>query len=128
MINGVIFPGGGNDLDTSSGPTQLTKTIAYFIKKSLTAKNNGEVFPIFAICLGHEAVHYVISGYQTPYLFRVYDEGAVSHALENVDRTSLLFKDLDNSLYKSLIEEEVIYYNHNWAVSPDFYKLYPVVD
>jgi len=94
------------------------------VKKALEATSLGETFPVLAICLGHQALHYILSGYKTPFLFRVYDESAINHALENVVRDSGLYRDLNSYLFNSLSTENVVYYNHNWAVSPDLYKKY----
>jgi gamma-glutamyl hydrolase len=31
--------------------------------KALKANDDGDYFPIMGVCLGHEALHYILSGY-----------------------------------------------------------------
>jgi gamma-glutamyl hydrolase len=33
------------------------------LHRAMKANDEGDFFPIFAVCLGHEAVHYILSGY-----------------------------------------------------------------
>lgn len=55
-----MFPGGGVELD---GPTKFTESLSYMLHRAMKANDEGDFFPIFAVCLGHEAVHYILSGY-----------------------------------------------------------------
>jgi gamma-glutamyl hydrolase len=34
-LNGIIIPGGASDLDTPTGPSKFTKSVAYMINRAL---------------------------------------------------------------------------------------------
>jgi len=53
----------GNATKLFVGPSQLTKNIAYMVNKAISANDRGEIFPIMAVCLGHEALMYILSDY-----------------------------------------------------------------
>ena len=36
--------------------------------------DNGNFFPVWATCLGHEMVHYILSGYNNTILMKVLNE------------------------------------------------------
>lgn len=78
--------------------------------------------------MGFQTLHYIMSGYKTPFLFRVYGESGISHTLENGDRNFTLYRDFDDATYESMKTNEYLYYSHNWGVSPDLYKKYPSLD
>lgn len=65
----------------------------------MKANDEGDFFPIFAVCLGHEAVHYILSGYDDRYLIRVVNESARSHHLNVTNKNALFYKDLSPELY-----------------------------
>ena len=48
--NGVLIPGGGQNLINST----YTRSAKFFIQKSLLAAEVGEIYPIWATCLGFE--------------------------------------------------------------------------
>lgn len=98
------------------------------INRALQANDEGQVFPILGICMGFQTLHYIMSGYKTPFLYRVYGETGISHTLENGDRNFALYKDFDDATYEAMKTNEYLYYSHNWGVSPDLYKKYPSLD
>ncbi|CAD8105104.1 unnamed protein product [Paramecium primaurelia] len=127
-INGIIIPGGASELDTPTGPSKFTKAVAYMLNRALQMNEAGEVFPVLGICMGFQTLHYIISGYKTPFLYRVYGENGISHSLENGDRNFSLYKDFDDDTYQAMQTNQYLYYSHNWGVSPDLYKKYPSLD
>lgn len=50
QINGVLFPGGDNEIDISNKWTQNAKFILDFAKQQ---NDDGKVFPVWGTCLGH---------------------------------------------------------------------------
>jgi len=48
---------------------------------AMKANDNGDFFPIMGVCLGHEAIHYVLSDFDKNYKIKVSSEDQVIHAL-----------------------------------------------
>ena len=56
-INGLILPGGSSPLVNGTHGehfSNYTKTLGYLIDKARTANDNGDFFPIWAVCNGFE--------------------------------------------------------------------------
>lgn len=41
---------------------------------AMKANDNGDFFPIMGVCLGHEAIHYVLSDFDKNYKIKVSSE------------------------------------------------------
>ncbi|KAM3132210.1 hypothetical protein pb186bvf_015670 [Paramecium bursaria] len=124
-INGLLVPGGDVALIENGKPSQFTKALAYLTQRAIDVNSAGEVFPIYAVCMGFQALHIIIAGYKEDVLFQVFGESAINHAIQNPLRTANLYKDLNDNLFNSLATDNVVYYNHHWAVSPNSYTKYP---
>ncbi|XP_014664172.1 PREDICTED: gamma-glutamyl hydrolase-like [Priapulus caudatus] len=57
-LNGVVLPGGGQDLKTSG----YAKASQFFFEKSVEAYAKGDIFPILGICLGFEQLTEMVYG------------------------------------------------------------------
>lgn len=58
QINGVLFPGGEMPIDVTN---HWTSNIAFILDWATKENNKGNVFPIWATCLGYEAVAVITS-------------------------------------------------------------------
>jgi gamma-glutamyl hydrolase len=52
-VNGLLFPGGGANLDNTSAFAQAGKVMWDYVIKT---NNGGEVFPVWATCMGFQQV------------------------------------------------------------------------
>lgn len=68
QINGVVFPGGGMELNISN---EFTKNADYILKYSMEQNDLGKPFPVWGICLGHQLLSYLTSGYDSQVIQRV---------------------------------------------------------
>ena len=57
-VNGVLFPGGGQQLDGS----KLLSTTQFFVKRAAQAYAQGDYFPVFGHCQGFELLLMAITG------------------------------------------------------------------
>lgn len=60
----------------------------------------GDYFPIMAVCLGHEVVYYILSGYDYDALIHVSGEEGILHPIQNAVRTNVLYKDMSDNLFE----------------------------
>lgn len=58
QINGVVFPGGEMPIDIKNQWTSNTK---YILEYAMDQNNQGNVFPVWATCLGYEALAVITS-------------------------------------------------------------------
>jgi gamma-glutamyl hydrolase len=64
-INGLFVPGGSA---TFKGPTKLAQSVSYLLHRALEVNDNNDFFPVMAECLGHEILHYILSGYKNVFV------------------------------------------------------------
>lgn len=117
-VNGVLFPGGGINWNTSG----YFKHAQYFFKRALESNQNGEYFPIWGTCLGFEALHVIAAddGVQVLSKFSASDISLPLHFTKQAD-TSRMFGSLPQSLRRSLETENITYNHHSYGVSPITY-------
>ncbi len=46
--------------------------IAFMMNLAMKANDNGDFFPIMGVCLGHEAIHYVLSDFDKVFIEKNY--------------------------------------------------------
>jgi gamma-glutamyl hydrolase len=56
-VNGLLFPGGGTDLDSSP----YIHALEYLFELALEDNNKGNYFPVWGTCLGFEAVSRIVA-------------------------------------------------------------------
>lgn len=118
-INGVLFPGGGADLED----TPIYKAGSTLYQLALNAFDKGDYFPITGHCLGFELLA-MITSRNLKILSRI-DAEDVTLPLNFTPqaKTSRWLKDLPNDLWNILSTKPVTMNNHVWCVSPtDFQK------
>lgn len=62
-VNGILFTGGTLEWDLAPGD-KYVESVAYLLNKALVENDKGNYFPILGICLGHQTLHFVVSGYK----------------------------------------------------------------
>ena len=65
--NGLLIPGGGQNLINST----YTRAAKFFIQKSLLAADAGDIYPIWATCLGFEQMIVTIGTSRLDYLSNI---------------------------------------------------------
>ena len=122
-INGLVLPGGSGELwyghpffDTAAKLLQLAKE----------SNDNGEIFPVFGICLGFETLHIILAN-RTREDLLVPSKGqeSVANTLELTDEadSSLFFSRWTEAVMDQVGESELkpTFNAHEWAVPLDAY-------
>ncbi|CAD8138716.1 unnamed protein product [Paramecium pentaurelia] len=122
QINGLLLTGGTLDLETEQGPSKYLQTVTYLLNKVIQANQQGDTFPLFAICLGHQTLHFILSKKDYDVLIPASGMERVNKKLIFTDKQSTMFIDLKESIFKSIETEEQIYFNTDWAVLPQYYE------
>ncbi|KAM9574466.1 gamma-glutamyl hydrolase [Guaruba guarouba] len=111
-INGVLFPGGGVDLKTS----EYSRVAKIFYHKALEANDNGDYFPVWGTCLGHEELTYLTSG--KVLLVNTKTNGfALPLNFTSATKTSRLFKNFPADVLHALATEPLTSNFHMWSLS-----------
>ncbi|XP_057291728.1 gamma-glutamyl hydrolase-like [Hydractinia symbiolongicarpus] len=117
-VNGLLFPGAGNNLN-DSGYYEITKKL---FKLALKANKNGEVFPILGICRGFQALAVHVEGNESPLI--VTDSHSYSTTVR-WNRKSLKHSFL-SSMPKMMIRDSetklITSHFHKYSVTPGFFK------
>ncbi|XP_057291784.1 gamma-glutamyl hydrolase-like [Hydractinia symbiolongicarpus] len=117
-VNGLLFPGAGNNLN-HSGYHNVTKKL---FELSMTANKNGEVFPILGICRGFQALIVHVEGNESPII-----------ATDSQDYPATVRwnrKSLKNSFLSSMPKMMIQYsekhpitaHFHKYSITSDFFK------
>ncbi|KAG8570762.1 hypothetical protein GDO81_011405 [Engystomops pustulosus] len=109
VINGFLLPGGGVDLQHSG----YAKVAKIFYDLALEANKKGDYFPIWGTCLGFEQLTVLTSGELLLTLTKTDD---ISLPL-NFTESSKLFRNIPDSLYKTLSSKPLTANFHFWSLS-----------
>lgn len=113
-INGVLFPGGGVNLESSG----YSKAAGIFYRLALEANSNGDYFPVWGTCLGFELLSLLTSGKLL--LSHTNTSGIALPLNFTADvRDSRLFKDFPEDLMKSLETEPLTENSHQWSLTTE---------
>ncbi|KAL5018134.1 hypothetical protein ScPMuIL_003856 [Solemya velum] len=117
QINGVLFPGGGDDLIRS----EMAKTAKIIYKLAIKANDAGDYFPIWGTCQGFELLTVLTSGEN---ILTNYDAENISLPLVFSPgyNESRLLRNLPSDVYTSLTTENVTLNAHQWGLSPKNYS------
>lgn len=124
-INGVFFPGGEMPIDRSTQWTQNTQFILEYANRQNKANNP---FPIWATCLGYEAVMYITSGRNDnmTVLTEVFGQTGKTFALSVKNPNSILLKSLNaKELEEVTTGDGLFYFHHRWAITLKTYNESP---
>jgi gamma-glutamyl hydrolase len=116
QLNGVVFPGGEMPIDISNQWTSNTK---YILEFAMNQTNNGNPYPIWATCLGYEALAVITSQIKNNMstLTRVHGEEGSTRNLTITMQNSKLFGTMAKNLLDEVTKGDGLYYfHHNWAV------------
>lgn len=120
-VNGVLFPGGGTSLAASGKFFQSLHT-AY--NAVLDANAGGEHVPLWATCLGFEALMLLASGLNYSVLHAGFDSWNLPLPLDfAVDpKRTELFQGAPDSLLAALEKENVTMNNHHSGINVDAFR------
>ncbi len=113
-INGILIPGGGASLTDS----QYIRNVKYFLEKAKLANDNGDYFPIWATCLGFEALMVIDTN---PDILEDSDSIDIPLPLEFTDDVSgcRMFQDASAEIMQIYANKAVTYNYHKKCVSKD---------
>lgn len=120
QLNGVLFPGGGMDLDIKN---TFTKNADFILNYAKQQNDQGKVFPIWATCLGHQLLSYLTSGYDSKVIASVSGQGSTVNTLHFLSRNAYVTGNwTDQNFVSATTNHGVLYYNHNWAVYQSYFN------
>lgn len=127
-INGVFFPGGEMPIDADN---QWTSNIAYIFEYAKKQNDKNNPFPIWATCLGYEAVMYLWSGRKDnmTVLTEVFGQKGLTDPLIVKNNNSVLLKSLSAKEYQEVTTGNgLLWFHHRWAVTLETYQKSPEIN
>jgi gamma-glutamyl hydrolase len=117
-INGILFPGGGSDIDS----TQLFFAGKYLYYKAITSFDNNDYFPILGHCMGFELLATITS--QDFNILSPVDAENISMPLNLTKRVanSRWLGSAPSNIINILTTQKVTLNNHRWGVTPAGFK------
>ncbi|XP_065828639.1 gamma-glutamyl hydrolase-like [Oscarella lobularis] len=112
-INGVLFPGGGQNLVTSRY-FEIAKQV---YQHSINATDSGQVWPVWGTCLGFEALNVITADENVLYEVDAENYSIPLQFTEDFEQ-SRMFKDCPSKIIQILRNDNVTMNNHVKAVSP----------
>ncbi|XP_072460775.1 gamma-glutamyl hydrolase [Notamacropus eugenii] len=111
-INGILFPGGGVNLQTSD----YSYVARLFYNKALQANKKGDYFPIWGTCLGFEELTVLTSG---KLLLTVTDTKGIALPLNFTEAVteSRMFQNIPKDVLEALATEPITSNFHTWSLS-----------
>lgn len=127
-INGVFFPGGEMPIDIDN---QWTSNIQYIFDYANKQNDKGNTFPIWATCLGYEAVFYLFSGRKDnmTVLTEVFGQKGLTDPLVVKNGNSILLKSLNaKELQEATSGEGLLWFHHRWSITLKTYQDTPGIN
>ncbi|XP_074134866.1 gamma-glutamyl hydrolase isoform X2 [Sminthopsis crassicaudata] len=111
-INGILFPGGGVDLQTS----KYSHVAQLFYDKALKANKEGDYFPIWGTCLGFEELTVLTSG---KLLLTLTNTSGIALPLNFTKAVgdSRMFQNISKDLLEAFAKEPLTSNFHKWSLS-----------
>ena len=118
-INGVLFTGGGMEFSMNN---RWTKNADAIVKYAMEENDRGNVFPIWATCLGFQLMSFLTGGYVDT-LTRVQGDGAIVLPINIKMPSSYIYSAMTPYQIEKMTKGGgILYYNHNWAVTVNTYN------
>lgn len=120
-INGLILPGGGAK---KSGP--FLARVKRLVELAMEANDNGDYFPIHAVCLGFEMLAMAVSGRGEDLLSNfTAQKPAPLHFVSEEAKGRSLFARMRPELRDKLETESIAMENHMFGITPETVKSDP---
>jgi len=122
-INGVVFPGGGAEINGN-----YLDSIMTIFNYAKNANDNGDYFPLWGTCLGFEEL--LIAGANGTNVLDVgFDSEDLTLALEltQAAEDSRFFNAMPDNLKKIVTTEKVTYNNHMCGITPKHFANTPML-
>ncbi|XP_078080461.1 gamma-glutamyl hydrolase-like [Mustelus asterias] len=119
-INGILLPGGAVDLETS----EFARVAGIFYRLALKACDQGDYFPIWGTCLGHQLLTALTAGED---LLTQTDSSNVALTLELTEeaKSSQMFKDFPPDLMRILSKKPLTGNFHKFSITERTFESNP---
>jgi len=120
-INGILYPGGGADLDD----TKLYKAGKYLYDLAIAANDNGDFLPLEGHCMGFQFLSMITSQNLTILSKTELENTSVALNFYDGFQTSKLFSKAPQDVVSILQNEKVTLNNHHYGVTPESFAANP---
>ena len=120
-LNGVVFPGGGQYLNSSSYAD--SGKIIFEIAKEIN--ENGDYFPVWGTCLGMELMMVLESQNSILTRYSAHDQASpleFDHKLKSLRKQGRLFQHLNKQLYHDFKKKNITINYHSWCLTRDRFQ------
>lgn len=118
-LNGVLFPGGGENISINN---RWTANADYILKYAMQENRKGNSFPVWGTCLGMQLLAYLTSGYDEKAISPVRGDTGIINPLDFTSNPSYLFDDVNADLRNKISRGQgLFYFNHKYAVTPSYF-------
>lgn len=127
-LNGALFTGGGADFTDANGNlTPFAATALAVFNESVTAWQNGETFPLWGTCLGHELISFLASNLNMSTVTSGFDSENLTLPLTftGAAATSRMYGLLPANINSIFSSQAVTMNNHQSGVTPANFALAP---
>mmetsp|Transcript_13410 Transcript_13410/g.36867 ORF Transcript_13410/g.36867 Transcript_13410/m.36867 type:complete len:400 (-) Transcript_13410:154-1353(-) len=120
QINGLIFPGGGANIQQVHG-NKFRASAQFLFELALEANDEGDRFPIYGICLGFELLMVMAARTDSVLCFDCFASNGLPLPLDitAAARTSSMFAQVTPALWTALTTENITENSHHDGVTPD---------
>ena len=123
-INGVFFTGGGLDLYnyTTGESHQYTKTAMKILNYSMTHSDNGDPFPLFGVCQGHQLLQLLVSNN-----IGAFGDSEFENQCKNADFTdrlkskSKMLSSFDDDVLEAMATQDILLHLHHHGIPTSDY-------
>lgn len=105
--------------------TDWTQKMSFILEYAKKQNKAGNVYPIWATCLGYEAMMYITSGQtdNTTVFTQVFGQEGFSCPLIVKNRDSKLLRSLNNAEYTDAVSGDgIFFFHHRWSVMETTYN------
>lgn len=128
QINGVVFPGGGTDLNNEDGSlTEYSRKGKVILDRVKEMNDQGIYFPVWAICLGFQQVTVIEAPFQNVLLHNSFDSYNYANNVTFIEdlSKSKMYRDMPQHLVNAIQKENITFNSHHDGVYPETYSKFP---
>lgn len=125
QLNGVLIPGGSQNIDISNRLTQNADSILNY---SLEQSQKGIKFPVWGTCAGHGMLGYLTSKYNVNTRQPIGDALGIMNTLHVVRSDASMLNNIPERVFAAAEKSPgIAYFYQHWAIYTDTYRSDPLL-